>query len=81
MAQAHRSIDPAELIALASAMREAGISEFTTPEGAVIKLGPPPAKNIASGKDVNEAINLARARRQEATLYAASTGCSIKPPA
>lgn len=73
MAAAHEPLGPAELKALAAAMREAGVSEFTTSSGATIKLGPSPAGEQPKREVVPEAM----ARLQEKYLYAAGTGCRI----
>lgn len=80
MAPSREPLGPAELTALASAMRAAGIAEYTTPEGAVIKLGPPPATVPSRDEIDGDAFNLRRARAAEKLMYAAGTGCRIPPP-
>lgn len=76
MAASHEPLGPAELKALAAAMREAGISEFTTASGATIKLGPAPVGEQPKRDVVPEDM----ARLHEKYLYAAGTGCRIPPP-
>lgn len=80
MAATRERLGPAELTALASAMRAAGIAEYTTPEGAVIKLGPPPATAPVRTELDSEASLLRRARAEEKLMYAAGSGCRIPPP-
>ena len=80
MEQAKKPLAVAELTEIAAAMRAAGIAEYTTPDGAVIKLGPAPAaarqKPVAELETRVEVAN--RQRSVEEILYAAGTGKKIR---